>query len=333
MRSHRLSIALLIFVLALFFYLIGINTFFRHDDWLILGNSITFLPKDWTFLWDNRLYFSPTRLDTWFFRPFFKLGVWGGYQIFGLNHTCWILFQYGLFVSAVLIGGISFRSFDGGSKKSVWFTVLSLVSLSYYFANIAWIGEGMMNIPQLFLLSLSLYLFLKPLKTTGLLSLFCYLLSLGFKESAVFFPVFLGAVDPSAFNQKSKRLSLGWFYGVMVVYLVWRIGFVPLNPGYRPILNFVSIARPLVFFTGLLAIPFIALAANGYRVAFKTKSEIKTALLICVFLGLLVVPHLGHPFFSPGWLLLPGFLSVWSLIFLVDSKKIEGLPLLRTAVF
>lgn len=332
MVFQRNLVVLTATTLLIVFYLVGTNTFFRHDDWLILGNAINFLPHDWGFLWDNRLYYSPTRLDTWFFRPFFKLSVWAGYQLFGLNHIAWILFQYTLFVATVFLGALCFKLLDNQPTRAVWFSILSLTSLSTYFANIVWIGEGMMNLPQLFLLALSFFLLLLNRKTTLFFSVICYVLSLGFKESAVFFPVFVTATAQSLRPQKYSKAAIWCLNGIMVLYLIWRLGFVPLNPGYRPHLNWNSTVRPIFFFLGLLLVPISVLFLNGYRISLKIREEKLTFILLLTFLGLLILPHLGHPFFSPGWLLLPGFFSMWGVIFLANKKCFHSLSFLKISL-
>src|SRR4051794_20483659 len=63
--------------------------FFRHDDWLILGNSVAHLPRDWSFAWRPTLFFHGREGD-WFFRPFFKLGVYAFYQAFGFHYRAWL---------------------------------------------------------------------------------------------------------------------------------------------------------------------------------------------------------------------------------------------------
>lgn len=332
MFSNPRLVGLTVFIMFVIFTFLGISTFFRHDDWLILGNAINFLPQDWSLLWDNRLYFSPTRLDVWFFRPFFKLGVWGVYQVFKLNHSYWIVFQFLIFVLTVFLGAACFKKPTKDSKKSDWFAMLSLVFLCSYFANVVWIGEGMMNIPQLFLLILSLFLFLRGRKLDCFLSLICYVFSLGFKESAVFFPLFLSAVD---LNQPTKRVSkvgLGSFYGVMSIYLIWRLGFIPLNPGYRPQLTIQSFIRPLCYFAATLVIPWLAFLANGSRLSLQIIKRKSSWFLMCGFFLLSISPHLGHPFFSPGWLLLPGFFSVWVLIWMLDDRYLNALPIIKTSL-
>lgn len=54
--------------------------------------------------------------------------------------------------------------------------------------------------------------------------------------------------------------------------------------------------------------------------------------LFLPFLGLLVAPHLGHSFFSPGWLLLPGFFTIWVLVFCLDVQLLKDLSLRRWAL-
>ncbi|NBX83132.1 hypothetical protein EBQ90_08600 [bacterium] len=328
-KSFLLSISCL---MLLVFYWLGSISFFRHDDWIMLGNAISFLPKDWSFLWESRLYFSPTHLDVWFFRPLFKASIWTGFQLFGMNHTYWVLFQFLSWLIAIGWGALAFKNLDSSNGRAYWFTCLALCNVSAYFASVVWVGEGMMNIPQVVLLSAALFCFLKATPMSFLISVVCYLISLGYKESSVFFPLLLFGVDYYKNRLSSQKLKLSIFFGVMGCYLVWRLGFVPINPGYQPQVSWTFLFKPFIFFLLFLSIPAAALAFSGLRFSHGFSRPSPKIIPLLLFLLLLVLPHLGHPFFSPGWLLLPGFFSIWVLVFLVEPSLFKSVSLVRTGI-
>lgn len=319
-------------LLFLVFYWLGSISFFRHDDWIMLGNAISFLPKNWSFLWESRLYFSPTHLDVWFFRPLFKASIWTGFQLFGMNHTYWVLFQFLSLLGAIGWGALAFKKVDSNSSRAYWFTCLSLLNVSTYFASVVWVGEGMMNIPQVVLLSAALFNYLKATRVGFLISVGCYLVSLGYKESSAFFPLLLFGVAYYKNWVSAQKLKLSIFFGIMGCYLIWRLGFVPINPGYQPQISWSFLFKPLIFFLVFLSIPATALVFSGLRFGQGFSIPFSKIMPLLFFLLLLVLPHLGHPFFSPGWLLLPGFFSIWVLIFLIKPSLFQSVSLIKTAI-
>ena len=304
-------------------------TFFRHDDWLILGNSVTHLPQNWSFAWSNQLFFSPHKAETWFFRPFFKFIVWGAYQIWGLHHLFWTLFQWFLFLCSAGIGAKAIAQ-RRTTQTGMLFFVSIISSFSLSVGSLIWVGEGMMNVPQVFLLIASVFLFLQKSRTTQCFSVFPYVLSLGFKESSVFLPSILLSLAVFSNELRKKSLLLIAFFLVSCAFLFFRLVVLDFNPAYLPIWNLKAVAVPLAYILGLILISFVALCLSGVSKSLFSDKQFWRNFLFCFpFLGLLILPYLGHSFFSPGWLLLPGFFSLWCFFYCVPLPVLENVSLVK----
>jgi len=318
--------------MTLFYFALSPFIYFRHDDWLMLGNAVTILPRDWAFLWKPTWFTSPQHEEVWFFRPLFKYIIWVGYQLFSFNSVLWTLTHWGFLVSGTLLGGKTLQSLAGESKFSELFITIVLCSLSIHFASVVWVGEGMMNTPQIFLLMLASYLFSKNSVWSSVFSVLVYFLALGFKESSVFLPLFLLAIAYSLRLVRQKKYLLMAHFGLMISFLIFRLGLLPFNPGYKPHLSWDTLVKPLFYFGCLLLLPVLALVLSHPRIKFFNNRFLMRLCLFLPFLGLLVAPHLGHSFFSPGWLLLPGFFTIWVLVFCLDVQLLKDLSLRRWAL-
>jgi len=319
---HSSSVIALI-LMTFFYFAMCPFIYFRHDDWLMLGNAVSILPKDWAFLWKPTWFTSPQHEEVWFFRPFFKYIIWVGYELFSFNSFLWTLTHWIFLVSGILLGGKALDLLTQETKRSELFKTIIVCSLSIHFASVVWVGEGMMNTPQVFLLMFSTYLFAQESAGASLLSVLVYFLALGFKESSVFLPLFLFAIAFSLnIFQKKKNLLLAHF-GLMILFLIFRLGLLPFNPGYKPHFSTSTLLRPIFYFVGFLSLPLLSLVLSHPKKGFITHLFFRRLLFFLPFLGLLVAPHLGHSFFSPGWLLLPGFFSIWVLIFCLDTSEIK----------
>ena len=321
-RTFSLSLASLV---TIFYAVLSFHIYFRHDDWLMLGNSAIILPRDWSFLWKTSWFVSPSISEVWFFRPWFKLLVWLGYHLFALHSELWTLTHWSFLLASATLSGLALNSLTSSSRSFYFFFNLFLISFSLHFACVVWMGEGMMNAPQLLFLSLSLWCFSKNSQIGNIFSALFYFLSLGFKESSAFLPVFLLAISFSQGELFRRWKWLAFFMGLMVIYLIIRLFFLPFNPGYKPHWSYQNFFTPLFYFIVTLGIPFISFTLMERPGIKDFKHLIKRHLAFLPFLGLLIAPHLGHPFFSPGWFLLPGFFGLWIFVYCLPSQKLNQL--------
>ena len=232
--------------LVLALYLIGIfpYCFFRHDDWWILGNSVTHLGQDWGFLWRPTLYWQDTEI-VWFFRPFFKLGTWLFFQLFAFQYYAWLTACLLLACWTLWVGYRTLQDLSGRLAAQT-FLLWFVCAIPLHLGSLAWVGEGLMNVPQGLLLILCTSYWVRVGESGGLLSAplawstLYFVLALGFKESTVFHLAFLAALTLSEPALKFRSRWRTWvpaFGAIAVVaglYLVWRLGYLPWNPSYRP---------------------------------------------------------------------------------------------------
>jgi hypothetical protein len=295
-----LSLHFIIFALIFFPF-----SYFRHDDWLILGNALFVLPKNWGSAFSPTLFYGNHEV-VWFFRPFFKIFVFGFYQLFGLNYYAWLCGIWLFFAGGVFFLRQSLRILNVSDS---W-TLFTLVCfLPFSFGSLIWMGEGMMNCPQFFFFMFACWLFLKGYPT--FVCLLSFLMAIGFKESAAIFPLFISVIFLTHENfrtlstlQKFKRLTPLWM--VALIYLAIRMLLMPLHPGYHPVFQWSVWIKPLLY---LGMGPLIILVLNK----FLGKNEMKLSKGALLFLICLCVPYLGHGFFSYGWLMLPGTLFIFLL--------------------
>jgi len=328
---------LLPLVLLTGFYFICIFPFayFRHDDWLILGNSVLHLPNNWSYALSPTLYFSE-RETAWFFRPLFKLFVYFFYQAFGLNYYLWLVGIFSFFVGALLLGARIVTLVTDSSRRSVLFIVLLAACFQMHFGSLAWMGEGMMNTPQVFLLALNLYLYVRGVldgKPIWFFAAFiAFFISLGGKESSVFHPALLFLmtwIEPKLRSRISfkKLVVLMIPYGVLCVgYLVMRLWLMPMNPHYFTGAPWYAIAKQiglLIASPGLFLFAWwVALGKNRKAVRAGILPALRKRWLYFAFLALCMSPYIGHQFFSPGWLYYPAF--YFALIFAFLNPQAEA---------
>lgn len=323
-----------VYLIAFFPY-----SFFRHDDWLILGNAMVKLPEDWSRMWKPTLFYADQEV-AWFFRPFFKGLTYIFYQLFHFHYYAWLTALLIVFCATIFCGAKAVEVL-GGKSRAYFFVVAFCTSFYIHFGSVVWMGEGMMNIPQIFLLTLSLlgflhgtlrrFPFLSPLWQTC--AFVCYVLALGFKESAVIHPGLLLAIMFSApsYERFTRKQKIRWAMPYLVasfVYLVVRLSF-PISPSsYHSYFSIWSVIKPLVFFVAPLLI-IAVLAVIVYRKNFFENDSKYSGGLYAIFFGVSILPYLGHGFFSPGWLLVPCFFGVWclSVAFPFQVRRGKLLPL------
>jgi len=287
----------------------------RGDDWRIIGAAHQATGSVWTWIQSGTLW-GANGETVWFFRPGFKGLVYAGYQIFGTTALPWFLSLTVLAGAGVLQGEKALSEFGVSRLGSRGFGTLLLASHSLFLGSLLWLGEGLMNIPQWFLLSFSLMGTAEALnqKKSGTKGLVAFALALTFKESAIFHLPFLltaFAIEPSLQKVSLRRRAqiLAPYLGIGFGYLWVRLGRYPLNPGYLPYFDLKLWLPGLFRFALVLAVPIA-----GWMIGFEPdKNTVQRKLFYIPALLLSLLPYLGHPFFSPGWFLLPGFYCLFFL--------------------
>ena len=309
------------------------NSYFRHDDWIIIDEGVRTLHQ-WS------LAFEPTAAhgyvrQPWFFRPFFKLGALSFLEIFGFHYYLWLSVCFGFFMASIYLGAKALTFISSNQASSLWFTTLFATAFQLHLGSLIWIGEGLMNCPQLFLLSLSLYFFCMnrvPASKAQWASLIPFALSLGFKESSLFHLFLLGGLVMG--HPFWSRLKLKTRFGLLLpfglvglAYLLYRQIYVPTNPSYLLSLHWHNVPKSLLKLSALHLLPF-ALYLLIVRPKKLTESYRGSQWLI-PFILLNTVPFIGHNFFSPGWLMVPGFFFLFCFCSYLPT---DGTPIKKVAV-
>lgn len=297
--------------------------YFRHDDWQIIGSAVH-ATNGW------RYYFEPTIWEQdgwgiWFFRPFFKGIAVAGFRTFGLNHYGWFLFQFAAWLGGLWALARFLEEVTGSRDRAMQFACLSLAFWPFHMGSLLWVGEGLMNCPQLLAQGLCLLSLARFEKTRRLgwyaaaLGIFAF--SLLIKEAAVFLVALIGALflteAPWArLDRKAQAARLLPFAAVAAVYLIWRLGFVPMNPGYAVNWGAAYWGKPLALFGSTFAAALVVWWLAGPRPAWE---GVRKRWLYVPFLAVSLAPYFGHPFVSPGWLLVPG--TFWFLLLCLVPRE------------
>jgi hypothetical protein len=290
--------------------------FFRHDDWWILGNSVRYLPQDWSFAWEPMLYFNNTPL-VWFFRPGFKAMVYLFYSAFGFHYGLWMATLLAIYGATLWIGYAVAERIGGNSRNGFWFVAATAGTWLIHFGSLAWMGEGMMNVPQAFLLMACTYAFLRGThhRAWWVASWLSFILALAFKESSLFHTVFLAAMvlaEPTftRLSLKKRAILLLPFAVLGAAYLVVRLGWMPVSPSYHPDYTVDKIVRTLGLALGPVFLPLVLWALGLFwwdRPALgRFTRGLAGRAYYLPFLVVSISVYLGLDFFSPGWLLLLG---------------------------
>lgn len=308
-------------VSALYLVVLFPLCFFRHDDWWILGNSVLHLPGDWEFLFRPTLYFRQQEID-WFFRPFFKLFTYLFFQAFAFQYYLWLFTLFVLFAATLALGYGALKRFSGRAAAEA-FLVFFGAAIPLHIGSLAWVGEGLMNIPQGFLLMsvTACWMELVNRKNASITdpalwaAIVLFFLSLGFKESTVFHLGLLGALTLSEKEFRFPERVRFWLRQfaplaiVGAIYLTIRLGLMPWNQSYKPAF---SLSQWTVSLAKFWSVP---LAAAFLWVVLEAGSDLnrwrawalalrKRAWWIPYF-GVSSAVYLGQNFFSPGWWYLP----------------------------
>lgn len=286
----------------------------RHDDWLNL-NTALHLPQDWSFLW-RATWFVDEVETPWFFRPGFKALQLLVFEVFGFEYTGWLC--VGLF--STVLGCVALaRTIEllrPQRERKILFTSLFAICLPLHLGSLAWAGEGLINAPQVALLSGCTYFFCRGLLDQRPLfqkvSVLCLVLSLTFKESSIFHPLLLWGLMESeprllALPRKQRWLAIAPLVGIALVYGVIRIFGMPLNPAYLPQFGLGPVFRSTATLYGIVLLPAIAIAVATRR----NPVPLRSMIYFVPFFVLSTLPLIGHPFFSPGWVLYPGMCLVF----------------------
>ncbi len=298
-------------------YALAIDPFayFRHDDWLILGNAVR-LPEDWGALWRPTL-FGPEGERVWFFRPGFKFATWLFHSLFGFQYWAWLA------ATQLLTAAAAWLAAKPLGQNGRYFLALFAASFTIHLGSLSWIGEGLMNCPQLFILALNFYLFMSGRFTAAFL---VWVVGLGFKESSVFHVLFLAAV---AWTSDERRLKPLIPYAVgAAAYLGIRLLVLPVNAEYLAVPTVTSVLRSVGIICALIGVtPLLACLLGGQWRAWKSYWA------FVPYFAVSLAPYLGHKFFSPGWVLVPGFFLVWIAAKIGPARRAPELALATTLAF
>ena len=310
------------------FYLILIFPFawFRHDDWGMLTNSLRGF-EDPSFFFKGTIYFRDIE-EVWFFRPIFKFlpGFW--YKLFGFNYYLWNTAVLGIFLWCIHLTQKTYTLITE-KKESQTFALFTSLYFIGHFGSLFWIGEGLMNIPLLLFLCFNTYYFAKYHKEGNKLHLFLsmFFLCLAFmtKEAAFFHLPLLGIIliEYRGFDRDFGKSFKQWlpFFILSIIYLVIRFSIVGVRPGYGFEPNIKVWVKSLAMSLGPIFLPwFLAFVFSNKFRANLLRSPV--AWLFLVYIGLSMAPFWGKTFFSPGWLTVPVFFSLFFMTFYTDDEPI-----------
>ncbi len=326
MSSHR-SLWVCLAALAALYTAVLPFVFFRHDDWWIIGNSVRYLQEGWGYLWRPTLVHDGAEI-AWFFRPGFKFLAAAFFGLFGYHYALWVATLVALYLVTLGIGARICERLTGDVRSGLWFCVAIASSVAIHFGSLTWVGEGLMNVPQVFLLMVCTWAFVEG-RLTGKaffqrVSLAAFAAALLFKEAAIFHLAFLGAMlfaEPrlTQLRPGKRLLALLPFIVLGSAYLVLRLGAMPVNPSYLPVYTFAKLVRSLCISSAPLMLPLgvwtLALRWMDKKSLGSFLSGLKTRGWYLPFLAASLSVYVGHGFFSPGWYLTMGTFWLLALAF------------------
>jgi hypothetical protein len=312
----------------------------------MIGNVARIVPSHWKFLFEPYLIYN-SNPEIWFFRPWFKLLLYVLYKTLGFQYYGWLAVNLIFTLATLVLGHLTIVELTGNVKKGLLFIAFFISSIHFHFASLVWVGEGTMNCPQLFLLFLNFYCFSKVINSKKriqvlgfyLLGCLAFILSLGFKEAAIFhLPFLLILLFNNSTSQKRSlkfKISLLIPFGLITIcYLYFRLFLIPFNPGYKPQVNIEFILLPILFLLLSLLLPLFSIwiGAISVKVPFaKCSREVLTRSWYLLFFIPFFVTYMGHGFFSPGWLLAPGVYFAFLIGFGFPNSLIHK-PLIRNSL-
>lgn len=334
--TQRISLLTILILFSVFYLLAFPFAFFRHDDFMMIGNTLH-VDQDWKFVFSYQLDYGS--MESWFFRPVFKALFHVLYKSFGFVHYPFLLVSLIATALALWVGYRIVLACTAREENAFLFASLFASALPLHFGSVMWAGEGLMNCPQVLLLALSTYLSLRWASATRSshqfaylgTAILCYVLALGTKESSVFHFAFMFAMVLTEkpfriISRKRQTLILGSFAIPTAIYLVYRLGFIPLISGYWPdTFGLPMLKQCLGLLSALLIAPatvVLTLIVSAQTHRFSSFTVFRQKWLYLPFLLVSLTPYVGHGFFSPGWLLLPGYFFV--LVFCLGDLGLES---------
>ncbi len=314
---------------------------FRHDDWWILGNSVRYLPLDWNFLWRPTLYFNGHEI-IWFFRPGFKLLVFVFYACFGLHYGLWMFALLLLFLAALWIAFLAVSKVSGSKNSALWFLGTMAASFTLHLGSLAWMGEGMMNVPQFFLLSLCTLAFCNGAGERGVLwsvlSRLSFVGALCFKESSLFHVALLAGLLGAEPYFRRENLAKTFaplipFCFLSVFYLAIRLGYMPYNPGYVAVHTLKKTLYSAFAVIGPICLPMIVWSLGVWFLKpdqlIRYRTSLARGIWYLPFVAVSLALYIGQDFFSPGWLLVVGGFTMFWLALRAIPENISDDYILR----
>lgn len=330
MAQESAYIRVLLIFSAAYMLLLFPFAYFRHDDWIIIFNGLV-LEDRWQFAFEPYLYYGAGDLGVWFFRPLFKGIVYIFFTIFSFSYYPWLLFHLICAVASLNYGFKIIQRTVQDDKTAYFFVLMFACSVHLQIGSLLWVGEGMMNCPQVFLLIWSLYLFVESWFKRSwfrrwlyqVAALAPYILAIGIKESTIVHSGFLvGYMLINPFFRKqalSRRVYSALPYLIIgVAFAIYRLGVLPINSAYIPnasVLTIILSALKFIVLLGLTeAVLFSMLYMTGNTAGLSAyKRLLKRRWPMLPFLIVSIAPLIGQDFFSPGWLYFPGFFLLLSL--------------------
>jgi hypothetical protein len=90
------------------------------------------------------------------------------------------------------------------------------------------------------------------------------------------------------------------------VFLLVRLFLIPINPSYLPHYRIGTVVKPLLIILATFSLPLFALAITQPKTIGPLIKNFRIRGWLPLFFLPCLLPYLGHGFFSPGWLYLPG---------------------------
>lgn len=310
-------------------------SYFRHDDWFNLGNSLKAL-QDPSFAFSTLVTYDGIN-GIWFFRPLFKIMPGIFYKLFGFDYYPWLTAMFALSAAVLFLGKRTLDRLSAPHAGEVYIQFF-IVSALTHFGSLFWFGEGGMNIPQIFLLFASLYYWIKfltapdtksPHNLIGSIALF--ITAIFFKEAFVFHTgfMFFLLIHEKKLREISFAKKAAAFLPFALLtagYLVFRLVYLPVNPAYLPYPQLEYTLKPLGIITGIFGASFLLyffLFIRGH-VSFLRWTFSRWGYIVFFLFSML--PYLGHPFFSFGWLysMAPYTFFVFGLMLPESSQSSVG---------
>lgn len=236
MAKKRIYLFLALLMLQFVLYFPHVGTGFITDDFIWIANTVV----------DGKVdYLRPFTVTTGFYRPLVNISFGMQYQWHGLNPRPFGLFNLFFHLFNIVLVFMLFSQVEFLRPYALAITVLFAFNAKAVPMALGWIS-GRTTLMVVFFLLLSLYLFVKAVKSSSFLIYFlsaiAYMAALLCKESAVALPVFLAVIFLLARRMKQllpvRLVSFLVFLIPMGLYWLLRMNsdaMTPMNaqPFYR----------------------------------------------------------------------------------------------------